>query len=104
MSVEKSVSAPPATRKKSAVAKKTAAPVPMKKAAAAPPATKKPARAPARPSREEALLARVEQVRLAQRTEGSFDCFGRAGEGYCDQGGCLYHAECMSVSQLLHSL
>ncbi|OIN98580.1 MAG: hypothetical protein AUJ49_13045 [Desulfovibrionaceae bacterium CG1_02_65_16] len=48
----------------------------------------------------EKILARIEQVRLAQRAEGSFDCFGTAAQGYCDQGGCLYHAECMSVSAL----
>ena len=48
----------------------------------------------------EQILARVEQVRAAQRAEGSFDCFGTAAQGYCDQGGCMYHAECMSVSAL----
>ena len=48
----------------------------------------------------ERILARLEQVRAAQRAEGSFDCFGTAAQGYCDQGGCMYHAECMSVSAL----
>jgi hypothetical protein len=53
---------------------------------------------------QEMMLARVESVRLSQRNEGYFDCFGRAENGFCDQGGCVYHAECLSVSQLLHSL
>lgn len=52
----------------------------------------------------EAMLARVESVRLSQRSEGHFDCFGRAKDGYCDQGQCAHHAECLSVSRLLHSL
>jgi len=99
--------------------KKTAAPAakpPAKKAQAAVPATKTPAKAPAKAPAQakapamkkktsrEAMLARVEAVRIEQRGEGHFDCFGRAGEGYCDQGACAYHAECLSVSRLLHSL
>lgn len=47
----------------------------------------------------EALLARVEAVRLAQRQEGHFDCFAKAKDGYCDQGGCAYHADCLSIAQ-----
>jgi len=63
------------------------------------------AKAPAKAKNSrEAMLARVEAVRLAQREEGHFDCFGRAGEGYCDQGDCSYHAECLSVSRMLHSM
>lgn len=50
---------------------------------------------------DEKLLARVEAVRLAQRQEGHFDCFGKAKDGYCDQGGCAYHADCLSISQRL---
>lgn len=49
----------------------------------------------------EAILAKIEAVRLAQRKEGSFDCFAKATGGYCDQGGCLYHADCLNISQLL---
>jgi hypothetical protein len=47
----------------------------------------------------EVVLARVEAVRLAQRQEGNFDCFATARDGYCDQGGCLYHSECLDFSQ-----
>jgi hypothetical protein len=69
------------------------------------PAKKVPALAPAkRASKHEVMLARVESVRLSQRTEGHFDCFGRAAQGFCDQGGCSYHAECLSISGMLHSV
>ena len=95
-------------------ASKTTANVPAKAVAAKVPATKTAAKVPAKvaakvaPKRgqnsREAMLARVESVRLSQRTEGHFDCFGRADQGYCDQGECAYHAECMSVSGLLHSV
>lgn len=103
--------------------KTTAAKAPARKTQAAVPATKTPAKAPARkassmvpakaPAKKapaakktsrEAMLARVESVRMEQRNEGHFDCFGRAGEGYCDQGNCAYHAECLSVSRMMHSL
>ena len=115
----------PSTKKTAA----SAAKAPAKKTQAAVPATKTPAKAPAKvavkapaktvaktaaktvsakaPAKKtsrEAMLARVEAVRMEQRSEGHFDCFGRAGEGYCDQGACSYHAECLSVSRLLHSL
>lgn len=62
------------------------------------------AKAPARKKSLEAMLARVEAVRLMQREEGHFDCFGRAGSGYCDQGGCAHHAECLSISRMLHAM
>lgn len=52
----------------------------------------------------EAMLARVEAVRTAQRGDGHFDCFGRATQGYCDQGGCHHHPECLSVSRMHHAL
>ncbi|MBU1229032.1 MAG: hypothetical protein KKA55_00880 [Proteobacteria bacterium] len=66
--------------------------------------TKAVAKTPKKKSGREALLARVEAVRLSQRQEGHFDCFGRADSGYCDQGACTHHAECLSVSQMLHSM
>jgi hypothetical protein len=77
----------------------------MSKAPAKPKAQAKPAaKAPARKKSLEAMLARVEAVRLMQREEGHFDCFGRAGSGYCDQGGCAHHAECLSISRMLHAM
>ena len=95
----------PAKAATKAVAAKKPAAAPAKKAQAKAPAVKTPAKAPAvRKNNREATLARVEAVRMQQRSEGNFDCFGRAGEGYCDQGGCTYHAECLSVSRMLHSM
>ncbi len=49
----------------------------------------------------EALLGRVEAVRLAQRKAGHFDCFAKARGGYCDQSGCAYHSECVDISPRL---
>ena len=46
----------------------------------------------------EAMLARVESARLEQRQGGHFDCFGRAMSGFCDQGECMYHDECLAIS------
>lgn len=100
--------APPKAKKTPSAAKapaKAAAKAPAVKTSAGAPAVKVAAKTPAlRMTSREAMLARVEAVRLEQRSQGNFDCFGRAGEGYCDQGACAYHAECLSVSRLLHSL
>ncbi len=56
---------------------------------------------PDRATSRDLMLARIETVRLSQRQESHFDCFGRAADGYCDQGACTYHAECLSVSRLI---
>ena len=37
-------------------------------------------------------------TRLIQRTEGNFDCFGKAASGVCDQESCLWRKDCFSVS------
>lgn len=102
------VKKPAAPAKKAAPVKKTA---PAKKTPAKPAPAKKTAasKTPAKPAQKkaggrEAMLARVESVRLLQRSDGHFDCFGTAIQGYCDQGGCCFHAECLSVSQLLFEL
>lgn len=119
----KSVSSTSTASKKAAPAKKTAAPkrkaaakpapaparrgesMPATRPAAAAPARRIPAGVPAASSpAHEVMLARVESVRLAQRTEGNFDCFGRAGQGYCDQDGCAYREECLEVSRRLHDM
>ncbi len=91
--------APKAAEKKAPAPKKAPA-----KSAALKKAAKPAGKAAAKSGGREMLLARVEAVRLAQRQEGHFDCFGRAVNGYCDQGDCAFHAECLSVSQLVHSL
>jgi len=45
------------------------------------------------------LQARIEEVRALQRNEGNFDCFATASGGYCDQAGCLFRSECMSLAR-----
>ncbi len=49
----------------------------------------------------DAIQARVDQIRQAQREAGHFDCFGRAREAYCDQGECMYREECLDLSPRL---
>lgn len=39
-------------------------------------------------------------VRAIQRSEGNFDCYGRAHGGYCDQTGCLFYEDCIKASNL----
>jgi len=85
-------------------AQMTASKAPRKSATASGPkaaASPGPAKKQTRRKSDEALLARVESVRLAQRQEGHFDCFATARNGYCDQGDCAYHADCLSISQRL---
>ncbi|MGM0759499.1 MAG: hypothetical protein ACQEUB_07285 [Thermodesulfobacteriota bacterium] len=43
-------------------------------------------------------VSKVGAIRAIQRAEGNFDCFGRAGSGYCDQGDCLFRAACLAMS------
>lgn len=50
----------------------------------------------------DALMARIEAVRMAQRKEGHFDCFAKANQGYCDQGDCLYRSDCLSFSKQIN--
>jgi len=92
--------AAPKAPAKAAAKPKAPAKAPVKVAAKAP----SKAKAPAQKSSREAMLARVESVRQLQLAEGNFDCFARAENGYCDQGGCVYHVECLSVSRLSFSL
>lgn len=44
-------------------------------------------------------LSKVLLVRLIQRSEGNFDCFATAMQGKCDQGGCMWRDDCLTVSQ-----
>ncbi len=43
-------------------------------------------------------VSKVEAIRALQRAEGNFDCFARAGSGYCDQGDCLFRGACLAMS------
>ncbi len=38
-------------------------------------------------------------IRSIQSNEGNFDCFATAVSGYCDQGGCIWRDDCLSLSQ-----
>jgi hypothetical protein len=44
-------------------------------------------------------MTKVQAIRAIQRNEGNFDCFARAGSGYCDQVNCLFRTECLRLSQ-----
>jgi hypothetical protein len=49
-------------------------------------------------------LLKVYDIRAQQRSEGNFDCFGRASTGYCDQCSCRHYAECLEVSRIMAGL
>ena len=42
---------------------------------------------------------KVELIRAIQRQEGNFDCFATAHDGVCDQGGCLWRADCFAAAR-----
>jgi len=46
-------------------------------------------------------VKKSEAIRMIQRAEGNFDCFGKAYDGYCDQNGCLWREDCLTISQPL---
>lgn len=41
---------------------------------------------------------KVELIRMIQRAEGNFDCFGRA-KSYCDQEQCCFREDCLALNQ-----
>ena len=43
-------------------------------------------------------LSKTELIREIQRQEGSFDCFGTACDGVCDQIDCLWREDCFDVA------
>lgn len=45
------------------------------------------------------MAQRIEEVRMGQREEGNFDCFGRAQSGFCDQDACSFRSDCLDISQ-----
>jgi hypothetical protein len=78
---------------------------PRKAAGRARPSAKAPERRPPwAANSQEAALIRISQVRARQREEGNFDCFAKAQNGFCDQHGCLFHSECLSISLLVQPL
>ena len=48
-----------------------------------------------------ARLIKVELVHAIQQTEGNFNCFASARDGYCDQGGCLWRSDCFAAAKKL---
>jgi hypothetical protein len=40
-------------------------------------------------------MKKDEIIRLIQRAEGNFDCFGSATSGECLQTGCLWRKDCL---------
>lgn len=44
-------------------------------------------------------MKKTDAIRAIQKSEGNFDCYGRAVGGYCDQGNCLFYGDCMKTSQ-----
>ncbi len=43
-------------------------------------------------------LNKLNLIRRIQQTEGNFDCFGTAVDGYCDQADCLWREDCLKLS------
>lgn len=46
-----------------------------------------------------AIGAKAEIIKSIQRTEGNFDCFGTAANGFCDQSMCLWKTDCLKPSK-----
>ena len=44
-------------------------------------------------------MNKVQLVQAIQHTEGNFDCFATAVDGYCDQPGCLWRADCFESAK-----
>lgn len=44
-------------------------------------------------------LTKVNLVRTIQLTEGNFDCFATASAGECDQTGCLWRDDCLTLAK-----
>ena len=42
--------------------------------------------------------SKTEIIRALQKTEGNFDCYGRATSGFCDQAGCRWKEDCLTES------
>jgi hypothetical protein len=42
---------------------------------------------------------KIDLVRTIQLTEGNFDCFATASAGECDQTGCLWRKDCLTLAK-----
>lgn len=45
-----------------------------------------------------AKLSKESVIKQIQRTEGNFDCFATAVDGQCDQTGCLWREDCLTLA------
>jgi len=43
-------------------------------------------------------VTKIEAIRVIQRSEGNFDCFARAQDGFCDQEMCAFYEDCLNMS------
>ena len=44
-------------------------------------------------------MTKIDLVRTIQLTEGNFDCFATASAGECDQTGCLWRKDCLTLAK-----
>jgi len=44
-------------------------------------------------------MRKADLIRSIQRSEGSFDCFGTAVDGECDQLDCLWREDCFAEAR-----
>ena len=44
-------------------------------------------------------LNKTDLIKTIQQTEGNFDCFATASDGFCDQGDCMWMDDCLKTSQ-----
>lgn len=47
-------------------------------------------------------LTRAELIRSIQSSEGNPVCFSSATDGECDQTGCLWREDCITLAQTAH--
>lgn len=43
-------------------------------------------------------LKKVDLIRVIQREEGAFECYGTAYDGVCDQIGCAWREDCFKAA------
>lgn len=44
-------------------------------------------------------MSKVALVKLIQISEGNFDCFATATTGSCDQSGCRWREDCLTLAR-----
>lgn len=44
---------------------------------------------------DSARLGKADLIRVIQRDEGNFPCFGTSLDGVCDQTGCAWRGDCI---------